>query len=111
MTQDGDVDRHEQAFERFRETVMERYGDTVRKLILFGSVARGDHSEDSDIDVLVVVDDKGIKADIVGIAFDIMLETDIYISPKVISQDQLERMEALKGSLYDSIQEEMKVYG
>jgi len=105
------VDGHEQAFERFRERVMKDYGDTVEKIILFGSVARGDHGEGSDVDVLVVVDEKAVKEDIVGIAFEIMLETDIYISPKVISQEQLDRMAAMKGSLYDSIREEMKVYG
>ncbi|MDY6771367.1 MAG: nucleotidyltransferase domain-containing protein [Candidatus Nanohaloarchaea archaeon] len=104
-------DRHEEAFDRFREQVMDRFGDRVEKLILFGSVARGDHGEDSDVDVLIVVDDKSVKQDIVGIAFDIMLATDIYISPKVISTDQLARMERMNGSLLDSIQEEMKVYG
>lgn len=35
----------------------ERYGDRLVKLILFGSHARGEATEDSDIDVLAVLKD------------------------------------------------------
>jgi len=38
--------------------LLARYGDRLVKLILFGSYARGDATEDSDIDVLAVV--KGV---------------------------------------------------
>ncbi len=34
-----------------------RYGDGIRKVILYGSYARGEATEDSDVDVMVVVDD------------------------------------------------------
>ena len=34
-----------------------KYGDKVKKVILYGSYARGEATEDSDVDVLVVVDD------------------------------------------------------
>lgn len=37
--------------------VSERFGDRLRELALFGSRARGDAHEESDVDVLVVVDD------------------------------------------------------
>lgn len=33
------------------------YGPRLRKIMLFGSVARGDERADSDIDILVVLDD------------------------------------------------------
>lgn len=33
------------------------YGPRLRKIVLFGSVARGDERADSDIDILVVLDD------------------------------------------------------
>jgi predicted nucleotidyltransferase len=34
----------------------ERYGDRLVKLVLFGSHARGEATEDSDVDVLVVLE-------------------------------------------------------
>ncbi len=49
---------NEMAREIIREVihkVAENYGVDVEKIILFGSRARGDHNEDSDWDVLVVV--------------------------------------------------------
>ncbi len=37
----------------------DRYGERLVKLILFGSHARGEATEDSDVDVLAVVKDLG----------------------------------------------------
>lgn len=38
-----------------------RYGKKIKKIILFGSAARGELKEGSDIDVLIVVDDNSFK--------------------------------------------------
>ena len=35
------------------------YGERPRGLVLYGSVARGDYDEDSDVDILVVLDEVG----------------------------------------------------
>lgn len=40
---------------RFCEKLLERYGDNLIGLLLFGSVARGDWDKDSDIDLLIVL--------------------------------------------------------
>jgi len=42
---------------QLREGLAEMYGDRLRGLVLFGSWARGDADEESDIDVLVVLDE------------------------------------------------------
>jgi hypothetical protein len=39
-----------------RQTLQEIYGGRLRRIILFGSQARGDAHTDSDIDLLVVLD-------------------------------------------------------
>ena len=39
----------------FLKAVEEKYQDTTTRMVLFGSRARGDWNEDSDIDVLVIV--------------------------------------------------------
>jgi len=38
--------------------VLERYEKKIESIILFGSVARGEGKEDSDVDVLVVVKER-----------------------------------------------------
>ena len=40
---------------------MERYGTRFAKLILFGSYARGDFHEESDVDFLVVLNDNEVQ--------------------------------------------------
>ena len=66
---------------------------SVSKVILFGSKARGDHDEHSDIDLLVVASKllhwKEEKA-IVEALFDIGMEYDVIFSPLFTSVDEWE---------------------
>ena len=39
----------------FRQELEKLYGDRLLKLVLYGSQARGDATEDSDIDIMVVL--------------------------------------------------------
>src|SRR3989338_6003229 len=43
--------------EKFKEEVLKKYSKIVKAVVLFGSVVRGDFTEKSDVDMLVVVDD------------------------------------------------------
>jgi predicted nucleotidyltransferase len=45
------------ALERFKQALSSRFGPRLEEFVLFGSVARGEAGEESDIDVLVVVDE------------------------------------------------------
>jgi len=66
----------------------------IAKVILFGSKARGDHDEHSDIDLLVVASRllhwKEEKA-IVGALFDIGMEYDVIFSPLFTFSDEWEK--------------------
>lgn len=65
----------------------------VEKIILFGSVARGEDREDSDVDILIITRDKQKTKDkVIGKAMDILLDTSTYISVKVISPLEFERL-------------------
>lgn len=60
--------------------------EDVEKIILFGSVARGEDKEDSDVDILVISRDKRKTKDkAIGKATDILLDKGTYISVKVIT--------------------------
>lgn len=45
-----------QAIEQFRDAIRGQFGPRLRDLRLFGSKVRGDDHEESDIDVLVLLD-------------------------------------------------------
>jgi predicted nucleotidyltransferase len=45
--------------ERFREALAELYGPALDRVVLFGSRARGDATEDSDYDVAVFLKETG----------------------------------------------------
>jgi len=66
---------------------------SIDKVILFGSKARGDHDEHSDIDLLIISSTpshwKDEKA-IAGALFDIGMEYDVIFSPLFTSSDEWE---------------------
>ncbi|WP_409200197.1 nucleotidyltransferase domain-containing protein [Methanobrevibacter sp. DSM 116169] len=61
----------------------------IEKVILFGSVAREEDGDESDIDILIITknekDDFKFEDEIYSIAFDKLLETGEYLSVKIIS--------------------------
>ena len=75
----------------FAETIK---SDDIKLIMLFGSVARGDDNEESDIDILIVspIADK-IKPEIHKIAMDIILEKDEVISPRLMTEDEFKKVE------------------
>lgn len=75
--------------ETFKELVSQRV--TVLEVRVFGSRARGDASEDSDLDVLVVVDrlDHEIEKYISECAWEAGFPEDIVLIPMAISIDNL----------------------
>ena len=80
------------SIEEFVKRAIDTYGDRIKSITLFGSVARGTARADSDIDLLVVVDreDFRLRRELIGIAFDILLETGLDLSIKVISSSDFQ---------------------
>lgn len=102
---------------RDKEIVLEfkrRFTDDIQtlvtKLIVFGSRARGDATEDSDIDIVVLVTTKtpDIERKMEDIAYKVMWHYDFkpMISLKVIAESQFNDASARGFSFYKHIQEE-----
>jgi len=66
----------------------------IEKIILFGSVARGEDTEDSDIDILIITkninDDLKIEDDVYDKVVDILLDNMVRISVKMRTIEQYE---------------------
>ena len=80
-------ERRKRAVEEFVKKATQRYGERIRSVTLFGSVARGKATEESDIDILVVIDEEDfrLRRKLIGLSFDILLETGGDLSVKVLS--------------------------
>lgn len=66
--------------------------DKIIKVILFGSVARGDDTEESDIDILIISNEwEEIDSLITDEVFKVVLDKEELISPYVLSQEQFDQ--------------------
>jgi len=78
-----DMEEIEQILHRFKDEVRKVCGKKFIDLILFGSYARGDYSEDSDVDVLFIVKEelsRSEKDKIAELLAHFSLEFDVLIS-------------------------------
>jgi len=78
----------ETILDRFIDGVKDVLGSHLEQVILYGSYARGDYNEHSDIDVMILVDldeneKDNVLREISDIAFDLNLEYDVLLSPVV----------------------------
>ncbi len=80
----------------------------MEKIILFGSVARGEDKEDSDVDVLIITNYDSFKMQklVSEIAVNILLKTGVYVSAKVLTLDELNFLRKINSSFYMSVMEE-----
>jgi predicted nucleotidyltransferase len=73
---------------KFTQQIRVIYGASLKKIVLYGSYARGDYEKNSDIDVMILVDagEDEIRQkfnDVCDLAFDFEMEYGIVISPLV----------------------------
>ena len=82
-----------QALDDFVEALHRQYPDRVQDVILFGSKARGEGHPDSDIDILVLVDDDDWRFShaISRLAARTSLNYDVLPGPRVIRQARWRR--------------------
>ncbi len=78
------------------------------RLILFGSRARGDYDEDSDIDVAIIVDDlpREMKDRVLDLVTDLELERLEPLSSLVLSQADFDALRSRERRIALDIEEE-----
>lgn len=80
----------------FRDKLLSSFPERIKRVVLFGSKARGDDLPESDIDVLVIVDlrDRELWEQIIYLAHDLNYESDFlfHLSPVVMSEEEFNRL-------------------
>ena len=81
-------EKYHKVVTEFVKKAVDKYSDRIHSIILFGSVARGEAKEDSDVDILVVGDVS--LEELVDISFPILLKYGELISAKNMKKEYLE---------------------
>jgi len=102
--------KHKEAVEEFVRKLREKFGSRIESIVVFGSYARGEWKEESDIDVLIIGD---VKLDeIIDVTYPILLKYRVYISLLVMSRDYFEMLKAEKtGFIENVLKEGITLYG
>jgi len=76
--------RIEELVNRVKDHLIKMYGKKIRRVILYGSHVRGEATRDSDVDILVLVDESlnpvEVRRSLSDLLFDILLEEGKLIS-------------------------------
>ena len=77
---------------KFAQTIQLLLGSDLYAIILYGSYARGDYNNNSDVDIMILVDlpeteIKKIENDIYDIAYDFLMDYGVDISVIIKNED------------------------
>lgn len=102
------ADHEQAALREFLTKLRKQHGSEVVLVSLFGSKVRGDFDEESDIDVLLVVENRNSQLwkDVVEIETELMLKYDTVISSLIMGRDNYEWHLRHRAPLYRNIERE-----
>jgi len=97
-----------QALRRLAAALRERWGEDLLEFRLFGSHARGEAHEESDVDVCVVLRHAGWteRRDVIDLATDVGLTFDLRLSPTVFDASSWERWQRQERPLAMDVERE-----
>lgn len=92
----------------FKETLQSLYGDRLVDVVLYGSYARGDYDDESDIDLMVVLADEVVNTyaeirTITNVETELLLKYGLVISPLPVSR---KKYKASYGGVYQEARKE-----
>lgn len=98
-------ERYKRPVDEFVKFALDKYKNEIEDIILFGSVARGEAKEESDIDILVITagDRFKVRRGLSGIVMNVLLETGEYISVKTLSIKDFQFLKELKSSFVSNV--------
>jgi predicted nucleotidyltransferase len=97
--------KENEAIKEFVQALKSKYKDRIRRIILFGSYAREDYDEESDIDILIVGD---VDFDyIIDLCTKLLLKYGVVINAIIESEEQFNKK--INWSFHRNVLDEGKV--
>lgn len=108
MRTDSLSTREREALLAYIATLHNRFENQLVDVILFGSKARGDAHLDSDIDVLVLLDNPDIEtlSEVRGLGFDILLTYGVFLSIRAMSRQQWQTLANTDNLFYHNLKQD-----
>lgn len=103
-------DRDHRIVHEFKDSLLEVLADKLKLIKLFGSRARGEADEWSDLDILVVFvnGDSSVREGVRQIRYQIMWQHDFHplISLLLLSEEEYDNLTRLRARLWQNIERE-----
>lgn len=102
--------------QEFTNQALKKIPKEITAIYLFGSCARGDYDNESDIDVLVVIDPskkslRNFKDKLLDIASDIGLENNVFLSLTISDKKEWEKYKDFSLLYKNILSEGVQYYG
>ena len=87
---------------------MRDFGTVVREIVVFGSKARGEATEDSDLDILVLIDagDWRLKDQIADVAYELAIGTEVVPTVLVYTVAEWNRLDRIGSAFHAAVKHE-----
>ncbi len=100
--------KEKEGLARFKGALQSLLGDNLLSLRIFGSRARGEGTEDSDLDILVLVQkkDRALCRRIVEESLEVDLAYEINLAPTILSADEYRQNQEYGTPFYRNVESE-----
>ena len=105
--------KESKTLEKFRERVLKELKDRVYSIVVYGSLTRGEYTKDSDIDILVIGENKADWKKVSEIAYEIDFENGFrtFITTIFLTKDEFEyRLKAGDPFIHNVLKEGVALY-
>ena len=92
-----------------KERLVKGLGDELDSLVLYGSVARGDYGRQSDIDILLILEDKKLEDKISDIRYDVDVKNSTVTTFFICTPHEIEKIIHLGFPFINNVVKEGKV--
>lgn len=99
---------------KIEKRILQLFGSCVQKIILFGSYARKDFNEESDVDIIVIVTDTDIEKYRklrTKIISEFLIKYDILLSIRILNNEEFSKYKDVSPFLQNIVKEGILFYG